>query len=489
MPNKDTSSKPIVIDGWQKGIANSPWVGFGTMQNVDTDSVPGVLKIRWISTKKSSTTITAQPYWLVPNPKVGGEIYAIDSANAVYKSTNGGITWATAAGNNASSGEGAVVWKNYLFVFRSTTTDVYGPLDGSPSWSNSWLTITSSTYHPGIWGQDDILYFGNDRYIGSIAEVSGQTFAPGNSATYTTNTAALTLPAYYKVKCLGELGANLMIGTFVGANIYDLKIADIFPWDRVSPSFRLPIRLRENGINAMVGVNNLLYFVAGIGGKLFVTDGVNVKLLAKIPESVISIEGGSFLDVLPGSIIHHDDKILWGFNGSKGMGVWSYSILNGTLKLENTVSTGNTSNVLIGGLCSVSRETYLIGWRDTGASAQGVDMIGDSSFFRYTSYTAFVNSLAINTGNQVDPRTFQYVDILLAKPLTTGQGVKISYRNNLTSSFTTLATFDFATQGAKNAWRFPAGKVNFANMVQLQIALTTGSSSSTTPELLGVVLS
>jgi len=485
------TEKPLVINNFQKGIAPSPYFGFGDMRNLDIYSYPGIIRLNNLMTKQSSTTVTDLILWLVRNPLSTSEVWALGDTAKVYKSTDGGSTWSLVTGNSSGSGQGLAIWRDYLFVARSGHLETYGPLSSSPSWTTTWKTIDSdSAWHPMIIGQDDILYGGAGRYIFSLQEVAGQTFAPGTSSTYTWNSQALDLPKNYRVKCLAELGEKLMIGTWQGSNIYDYKIADIFPWDRTSDSFELPIRMSENGINGMITVNNLLYILAGIEGKVFVSNSTSTTEIAKIPSSIGNIDSGKRWDFYPGAIMNHQGRIFFGVgssNGVAGSGVWSLhpNLKGNTLIHENTISTGNdgSSNALqIGALLSANRESYLAGWVD--ASTYGIDSLDYTK--RYISYAGYFESPVYQVGTSFHPKKFQKLMLELNRPLVTNQGVKISFRTSLADSYTLIDSFDFATYGAIKT--FEKTYSILADKIQIKVQLTTASNSNLSPELMSVSL-
>lgn len=471
----------ITIKDFQKGTGESPFLGYGEIRNIELDTQKGVARINMKTALKSGTTVTQLPLWIIGNRGTSGEYWALGDAQAVYKSSDSGDTWSLVTGNDSGSGQGMIVWKQYLLVFRASTIDVYGKLGSSPSWTTSWQTIDSDlNWHPSLTGQDDIVYGGAGRYIFSIQEVSGQTFNPSNSATYTYTQQALDLPSDHKVRCLAELGSNLMIGTWVGSNIYDFKIATIFPWDRVSDSFNLPIQMSENGIQAMKTIGNLIYFFAGIEGKCFVTDGSSVRELFRIPQSIVDLAGGAFIEVYPGSVDVHRGKLVFGLKGAgNNSQMWSYDLETKALAVEYTISTANTMSV-VGAINSVTRDTLLAGWRD-GSSDEGIDKVVNSA--RYASYAAYIRTPYYLIGSKSKPQPVSEIEFKLANALATGEGVRLKYRTDVTSSFTTIATFDFSTNGAILGGTHTVG-VTVDEGIQFEIALTT--SSDGTPELVEV---
>ncbi len=484
----------LVIKDWGKGIGPSPHTGFGDMRNLDIYTLPGVVRLNNLLAKKSSTTVTNLVQWIVKNPLLSTELFALDAAGQVYTSTDSGDTWSTVSGETAGGlGQGLQIWKDYLFVARSAALDVYGPLSGVRAWSNSWQTIDSDVlWHPMIVSNNDNkLYGGAGKYVFSLDELT--TFAPGTGASFTWTQRALDLPPNYRIKCLAELGGNLMIGTWMGTNLFDFKVADIFPWDRASPSFKDPIQLNDNGVNSMITIDNTIFGQVGIGGKVFTCNGVQATIVAQIPSAIASLEGGYYLEPFPGAIESYKGRLFFGVSvgGSSnisGMGIWSFvqTSKGNILNLEHTISTGNdgTSNPLkIGAIKSITRDILVAGWRDN--ATYGIDKTTNTS--RYTTYTGYVESPFYTVGTNLIKRQFTQGEFQLAAALTTGQGVKIKYRTDVSASYTTIGTYDFSTYGAIISHNFTAD-IPECEFVQIRVELTTGASSNTSPFLKTVTL-
>lgn len=488
----------LVISAPRQGISQSPHVGFGDCRNLDVFTSPGIVKLNNLTAKASASTVTGLIQWMVKNPLVPTEVWGLDNGGQVYKSTDSGASWATVAGETAGgAGQGLAIWKDYLFVARTTNLDVYGPLTSGSAWSNSWKTIDSDAlWHPMIVSKNDgKLYGGAGRFVYSLDEVTGQTFAPGTGATYTWTQQALDLPVNYRIKCLEELGNNLMCGTWVGTNVYDYRIADIFPWDRSAVSFGQPVTLSVNGIHGLLNNGNYLIVLAGIEGTVYRSDGVSATPIGQIPQSIADISGGKYLEWLPGAICNYKGRPFFGVSGGgtsaiAGMGV--YSLLQtgqGTvLTHEHTVSTGNdgTSNVLkIGALIGITRDNILIGWRDN--STYGIDNITVTSFT--TSYGGFFITPLYRVGTKLQPRKFIECEVSLDRPLRANEGIRLAYRTDLTSSFTTVDTYDFATYGAElshNAiFKMNVTDIPASELLQLKVSIT---GTTTSPELRSLTL-
>lgn len=445
----------------------------------------------------SVTSITGLTYWIVKNP-ANGDLYSLDSNGQVHKATNE-VTWNPYAGQaNWGTGQGLAIWKGYLLVARETQIDAVNLSTGT--WTAGFLDTamqsinTSSGYfHTMLPSVDDKLYICNDRYIYILAEIT--TFDPTVAAgtNYSENATAITLPTNYHSKCLADLGTNLMVGTVFGDSYTEYKVADIFPYNRSTLTLGIPIKLGENGVHQLITVGNRLYATAGINAKIFITDGASSIQVSEIPNYAIALtESGGYLNMYPGAIIYHKGKILFGTDNSVAVngnvGVWSFNPSNRQLLLENIISTGSdgsANEVAIGALFSTSQEGYFIGWKDyITPTTEGIDRKSASTFVQ--SYGGVIETQFVQVGTATGKRTIQSVEFYLAKPLITGQGIRIGYRKNLTASFTTLATKDFATDGAIQTATLSAASITQAIFVQFKIELT--STGSDTPELVKVLL-
>lgn len=449
----------------------------------------------------SFKSVTGLIYWIVRNP-VNGDLYALDSAGQVHKSTNA-LVWTPYAGQaNWGTGQGLAIWKGYLLVARETQMDAVNLSTGT--WTASFLdtamqsvTTSSGYFHTMLPSIDDKLYICNDRYIYILTETS--TFDPTVAAgtNYSENATAITLPTNYHSKCLADLGANLMVGSIFGDNFSEHKIADIHPYNRSTLTLGIPIKLGVNGVHQLITVGNRLYANAGLNAKMFLTDGASAIQVAEIPNYAIALaESGGRLDLYPGAITYHKGKILFGVDNTVtvngNVGVWSYNPSNRQLILENVVTgtagtgvDGSSNQVSIGALYSLSQEEYLVSWKDyTSPASEGIDYKSGSSFIQ--SYGGIIETQMPQIGTALGNRTIQSIEFFLYKPLASGQGIRIKYRKDLTSSFTTLSTIDFATNGAKQTYSISAASITNALFLQLRIELT--STGSTTPELVRVIL-
>ena len=494
----------LLISAPRQGISQSPHVGFQDIRNLDIFLSPGVVRLNNLIAKASSTTVVTGVQWLVKNPATPTEAYALDTAGKVYKSSDSGATWALMTGNTQTSchGNGLAIWKNYLFVARDSTIDVCG--DGTATgitnanWTNGWKTIdTDVLWHPMIVSSNDgKLYGGAGKYVFSLDELT--TFAPGTGASYTWTQQALDLPSSYRIKCIEELGNNLMAGTWQGTNVYDLRVADIFPWDRSSVSFGQPVKMNVEGVHAMLNTGNSLIVLAGINGTVYRCDGVNAIPVAQIPQSVADTTGGKYVEWLPGAICNYKSRVYFGLSSggsattNDGAGVYSLQQTGqgNILTLEHGISTGNfgaSTNVKVGALLPMTRDNLLIGWTD--GTSYGIDNTTVTSYM--TSYTGYFITPLYVVGNNKQPKKFIEIEFQFARPLRANEGIRIDYRPDLTASFTNISTWDYATFGGElsHLTGFYKGTTSIdipaSELLQLRVYLT---GTTTTPELKSITL-
>lgn len=417
---------------------------------------------------------------------VNNYIFAQDENGRVWRSTTSAGNWYLIGGNTLSSaaGNGLVVWKGYIFAFRNTQLDIT-ETTFNPTASGSWtsnnfaaLSLVSGT-HQSIWAQDDILYFTNGRYVASVQEPAGKTFVYNDSTTYSFNTAALTLPQNVTSSKLEELGTNLM--TLASDNTYSY----VFPWDRTSPTFNLPLRV-QNSVSTMTAYNQTLYLFATDVLKVYKTNGSYMTEEEIFPQSWL---GTDITSVSIGASTVFKGRLLFSISqagtASTGPnGVYSYDLKTGALVMENGISTGNYyAGVQISALYAPKQSgMYFVGWKDSNGvtTSYGIDnnrLSGPAnSYVWYSSYESYVETQLYEIGTPQDTRQLQELSLTFSNKLAATQGVRLSFRTNLTDSYTLIDTFDFATygtvQGCSKSFSF-AGSTHIQFKIELSDAAGT----------------
>lgn len=372
----------------------------------------------------------------VTDPRTG-TIFAIDSNGRVWYTTGSTTSFLLLNGNTLtnSSGNGlAILWNSndtatYLFVFRNALIDVVNVYGSdqlkAPSWTSGWQTMNASAgfadYHHAIYAQDGIIYYTDSRYIGSIQEKAGQVFDPTNAATYTWTSQALDTPQGEVLVHLEELGSKLL----AAGKTYDR----IYPWDRTSDSYNLPLIVPEVGVYKMKNIGGLVYILAGTWGNIYVTQGTYVKHFKKIPDQVTNnagtLQGNPItwggIDAVSGALLFGMSVITTGNSGA-------YLLYqDGRLVIDQIPSTGSTNVTAF----RVVNNLYQFGY------SGGADYL---DITRYSNYEGVVQSGFYRVADKTQKATFSTLQVTIAKPVN-GAHVRISYRTDTTSSFTTLDTY------------------------------------------------
>lgn len=386
------------------------------------------------------------------------------------------------------SGRAIAFFKEYLIVFRSTNLDALPlvairasgvvDLDGGSGWIYGWESISSSDTNPRpvLVGQDDIMYYGNNERVGSISQNIDETFDPSSGTTYTENTSALDLPENVDPTALAELGVDLLVGT---------ETTKIYPWDRISPSFRLPIIVPESGTYKIISVGSVAYIFAGSRGRIYRTTGTLVEEWKKVPDHLTGFTDPYFAW---DAAVMTRNQLYFSFTPCQndrtaitGMGgVWAIDLITEALRHVHQLSygaTGVTSLIVpnphandgTAPTYQPSGSGLIIGWENS--ASYGVD-IGSSN--PYSGGETIIESDIIPFGTNIFPNTPAQIEYKLSRPLVAGESIELKYRTNLTASYTSWLVSNTAGLLSESA------DTNFENAewVQIQAILT---STNTTP--------
>lgn len=398
---------------------------------------------------------------IVKDPRTG-YYYAQDSNGRIWY-TRGSTTAYLLDGNSltGATGNGLCLFRvsdgsaTYLFVFRNAKIDVINVYSNTelnaPTWTTDWQSLNSSAgsgnRHAAIVGQDNIIYYTDDRYVGSIQEKPGSVFAPGTAGTYTYSNQALTLPQNEMAYCITELQANILVG--------GLNFNKIYPWDRVSTSFTIPLNVPEKGVYQIVNTGNKVIILAGQKGNIYQTQGTYVTLYKEIPTYLMN-NGNSLLS----------NPITWG-----GLATRTGAVVFGV---------GMTINTAASGLYVIYEDGRMVQDNSPYSGAGNVTAIyadteigfvfGSSGEFAYSSgikpslatYAAVYQSAFYKIGTKTHKAKYSEVEVQTAR--NQGGYIRVSYRTDISASFTTIATFS-STDISYNA---DAGLIDLEN-IQFQL--------------------
>lgn len=476
----------ITADDFKEGMADSAILGPARVINLDLHSKKGVIQLAYKLNEESGGEVVGFIQHGTINPETGNAYFGDDDGN-VYRRTAGG-TW-TLIDTRSAACKGIQVFEDYLFyVYNAggdTVVDRYGPLSGSASWDTAWGTLRNNDTAnsvPSIVSTNGIAYFGINNTLTSFSDAtSSGSIVEG----------ALTLPDAYVVSSIEQLGDKLMVGTTTDDN----TLSVIFPWDRYSTQFELPINAGLNGIRQLINKNNLLYVVAGARGDILISNTAQMESIKKI--SYLTEDPNSNFNIESNAIDTHNGGVLFGLGKTASttngpVGVWEYKDKIWSLYSTSNGECNDTDGLKIGCVMSLGADRYLVAWERPSSflhtSSYGVDVVSTSR--RYTGYTGYFDSKYYLVGTTLKEKTFKTIDFGLAKPLQAANGIKISYRTNLSDSFTEIDTFAYGTGDKSNNDNLGAiqnfnwvADIPSCTGIQFRIALTGSSLNDTTPEL------
>lgn len=490
LEKESTGKTALVIDGWEQGIAPDPYSGLGRMESVDI-STPGEIAVGYALTASATSGGTLGvpiadstrffSYGTPGVPTGSAQSFAIlDAAGLVFESASITGTFAFLSSSNSTTGssnlDGLSHWLGYLFKTRGANIDYW---NGS-TWSTGWkTTLTPSVKHFMYVASDNVLYITNGNYLASITAPTPTAFDPTNSATYSFSIIKLQLPVTDQALSIAEVGSGgsgastLLVGGTQNA---------IYPWDKVSSSFALPIYVGDSYIKLMISVNQNAFIFPGNQqgrGRIYVTNGSQANLFYKIPDFITGEQDPYFVW---GDAIYHRNNLIFGFFPTKNSGsgvcdqanrsIWAIDLDTKAFRPLSIIPSaslkGNATCLISTSSLSSPGFGYIVGW-DDNASTPGIGYSGTTAGIG----TSTIITDLIPTGTAIDPTTFSQVEFKLRSPLQSGESIVISYFNN-TGNIVTLATFN--TVGIYSG--ISAVDFEKSQWFQFSIALTGNSATS-----------
>lgn len=381
-----------------------------------------------------------------------------------------------------TNGNGLVWYKGYLFLFYNSRICYAAYSNGgyaAVTWINEWSPTTgapavgtavfntptgTTNSHDALVGQDNVIYIADASYVASLFEKSGSTFDPANTATYTWAQQALRIPSIDTATCLEELGINLLVG---GTYNY------IYPWDRVSTSFKYPIKIAENYTKRLLTINQNTYAFAGRRGRIYITNGSQADLYKKIPDHIYGID--PIFDWT--NCAYNKNQIYFGVSAKNNAqtdittyaGLWAIDITTNALRCATLQSTMTaTVSAVFAFPNTASGFGLAVGWKTS--STYGIDTATSAP---YTTYVAYIETDLIPVGQFLKKKTFENIEFKLSAPLVSGEGIKISYRTNKIAAYTQIG--ETTTVGALSDFYL----VNFDQSQWLQFKIETKSTATT----------
>jgi len=484
-------------DTWKYGI-KTPVTGMGDIVNMDIFDTPGIVKIALAPTALATTDFTDKPTFGAFRPETNS-VFLGDRDGELYDyNVDTSVLGAKADGSEGMAN--GKWWKNYLIAtdVSGTTIDI-DAFDGTSTWTADWESYTADSssgagynkIHPSP--ADDDLYIGYGRYVARISGIG--TFDPTDSGTWTSIDKFLILPVGYVINDIDTIANYLIVSASISGSASATTHfygARLYYWDlsqniTVAQEFTGFVELNTNVASPLITVDNNIYYHKWADRSWGVTNLSSTQTLFGL-DIQSEVNYGGYLTGNKDCASRTNDYFVLGLSSedgdSKPAGV--YHISHGSYT-RHTISTGEVginAEVDIKFVTTIGFGEYLVGYEDAVTPSYVVDHFGKSGY-RRTSYGAYMESPLYQVSGSLKKKSYQQLEVSLAKELATGQGVRVSYRKNLSDSWTVMQTFDFATYGAKAQFNDTA-KITDASTLQLKVEMTTGASSTTTPELITV---
>lgn len=365
--------------------------------------------LRPTSASNFGFTIVGSPLWLLP---WGSGVYLIYTTVGSLYSYNTQSLTLTGVGDlndgGSAKANGLAYYDNYIYASRDTTVARFGPLNGSPAWTDDYWsgslsktalvnttyptdTLTNNVMYPNhilCRHSDGRLYIadvvGNTGTVHFIATskttVEGDT---DNGSTYN----KLQLGSYLYPTAMESYGQYLIIGLYDALAEGGQGKAKIAIWDTLSQNFNSIVwnEFADHFISSIKNVNGVLYVTSSklgafgfrvsryIGGSTF--------------EEVATIDDG--VAPFPGAVASDSNGLLFGSYSRKpeqrgcvySLGLGRPTLGSGLFNVLSVSQSGSTFassllNALIAPLYGdagiPSRSTKLVGYTDGGTTNVGI---------------------------------------------------------------------------------------------------------------------
>jgi len=470
----------LLIDNFSGGLSDGEKIGtpgsFLKSAGVDFRSLPdsvSILPPLVAETEAAPTNdVDGLIKWFVND---GSNLWGYADNGDLYQRVAG--TWTLKRAVATSVGQGLDVFNDYLYYSRNANLGRYGPLSGAPSYNDSYQSLTATTDFAPCHAFGNKLLVGNGRYVSTLDD----------STVWVAQ--AVSLPPSYRVRAMTTVGDWVAIAAVRGTNIYDYSNGKVFFWDGTESNYNFFINIPEGEPNALLGLDNMLFVIAGGRGKMYlagITSG-ETEPIKTLPD----VGRGKFIEIYPGAITTWDGLLRMGVAGAGDSatiqrGVFSYGALNKnyarSLSFDFPISTGNETGtgVNIGALYATGPNDFYVSWKD--GSSYGVDKIDTTAL----QSSAYIETRIGDMG--IPHRKKKIVNHQLNfEPLAVGESLTLKYKREREVSWQTVTegATDFATYGAIKTKTYPGSKYQAA---EVQYRIELAASGSTSPNLKNLVV-
>jgi len=360
-----------------------------------------------------STENNGNPYWILTTPKTS-LVYSYLSSGKFNSYTSSFGSETNIGTPTSGAGNGMAYYNNYIYLATPTDVARYGPLNNSPSLTNTvWTgatlgtqTALTNTTYPSIRGSGTFpnhpmhVHTDNKLYIGDFKNGVGyihyikttKTTDEGdtnNGSTY----GALDLPFGFMPMDIESQGTDLVIAAIQTTNsTLNQGRAALFFWDTVSESFYSVVYLPDPLVTAVHNHNGLLHIFSGaISNGTDVSNGyrVSIYLGGQTLKQVYYSNTGQ--PPLAGGVDSMGARLVWGtfqqVNTTTSSSPTYYATVmaygskdsnfsGGVHSIVKSSATGSAADGLVTAVKGVQQSSFsypklIVGWRD--ASNYGLD--------------------------------------------------------------------------------------------------------------------
>lgn len=454
------------------GIADSKYQGqkgsVAEMVGFDIHSEPGILKNNQKLTKESGSTIDDLVKKILPCSD--GNTYLFGSTNGkIWKRTSAGVYSLLFTAAPAAGAVGIIdAWEYQGFIYYSMQSRLGRVAVGAPTdWStrnDNWQTFanTDVDFHP-FQEVNQVLYVGDGKDLAQI-----------DAGVYSAS--ALDIASPLRIKSLGKILTDILLGTFVNA----YKVAtEILRWNTWSESFSNSDEIPETGINCFLKTDNFALVNAGTKGNFYLYNGSQLENYKRIPGDWT---GAKTATIHPNASVNMFGLPLFGLSNLNAnpakQGIYSMGGYDRNypkvINLEWLISTGHSSAVDIGCVELVGT-TLLVSWKDSTTTAvYGVDALDTTAKVVSAYFATRVVNIARN-----DSKTLSgYVGY---RSLPNDATIKIYYKVNYATDWTEATTVvDTIRKTVYLKEAFPE-----ANTIEIKVEsnAATGANVNNAPEI------
>lgn len=441
--------------------------------NLDIHQDPTRFTLSRKPTKVSGSVVTGLVKWIVKGTPYDTNTYAYDANGVIYKEDSGG-TWTVLRTVSNSHGQGMCVFQDYLYYVQDSQIGRYGPLDGSPSFTDNWQTGLTNTSATGF---APVTPFYNGIVVGH-----GNLMGFYDGTTWTA--AKLTLPPGVNIRTLAQLQEYIVLGTWRSSSgsIQDSEEGYLFFWDGSALVANMFVIVPEGACNAIVNVRNHLLGIMGSAGLLYEDQLVYQNDFEKL-QTFPKLKPQNYVEVYPGAITNWRGKTYYAVANTDSTdivgGIYEWgSISNAYQEVLNcpfTISTGNTgSTVKFGALAGFGRSMY-IGWQD--GTSYGVDKVSTTSSYATSGY---METFIFDNGQSYKDKAV-LVERARHFALNSGESVLMSYKKDRASSYTDGIVHSYSANDVDPTETRLNIPDSDSRCNEWQIKVTLGSGGTTAP--------